>query len=327
MIEKKYLPSKNFLTALSIAVAFIFISIIINYWKSNTTKYTNSILSDSADDISAFVNLDSDKDGMPDWKESLYGTDSKLADTDADGTNDTEEISLNRDPLKPNTAQTGQEPNDKIDPAIIEKSQKIIDEYQKLSETDKFSRNLISNIIASQPASGPMDPDTMNSILEKSLSEIPQKNYNGVTKISDLNLLKTDSTNLNENMTNYAKSFSEETGKLIPFIGADLRIIDAYTSDTDTRATSEMMKLIDSYQSIVDNLIKMPVPVAIGYYDVNYHLKIINDLEIMIAIDRDVINSDKDSLSVFSNLAIFGATAKDLYSTLATVDGILKIQR
>ena len=128
-------------------------------------------------------------------------------------------------------------------------------------------------------------------------------------------------------MTNYAKSFSEETGKLIPFIGADLRIIDAYTSDTDPRAVSEMNKLIDAYQAIVDNLIKMPVPVAIGYYDVNYHLRIINDLEVMIAIDMDVISSDKDSLSVFSNLATFGATAKDLYSTLAIVDGILKIRR
>lgn len=71
----------------------------------------------------------------------------------------------------------------------------------------------------------------------------------------------------------------------------------------------------------------MPVPIAIGYYDINYHLRVINDLEIIMAIDRDIVNSNKDSLGIFSNLSIYSAVTKDLFSTLTIIDGILKISR
>lgn len=43
---------------------------------------------------------DTDKDGLPDWIEAAYLTDSSLSDTDGDGTNDGEEIVLGRDPRK-----------------------------------------------------------------------------------------------------------------------------------------------------------------------------------------------------------------------------------
>ncbi|MFH1454824.1 MAG: hypothetical protein ABIF22_00655, partial [bacterium] len=278
MINRKYLPSKKFLIALSIAVAVILIAIIFNYWKPNITKYKNPDLATNTNASSSFIEIDSDNDGLADWKENLYGTNPKNADSDGDKTSDLDEISQNRDPLKANTAPAEQEPNDKIDAAIIERNQKILEEYEKLSETDKFSRNLLSNIIASQPVSGSMDQNTMDSILAKAMGEIPQRNYAGITKVTDLNLLKTDSTNLNENMTAYVNSFRTETQKLIPILGSDINIINSYI-DGSTNTKSEMLKLTNKYQAIVNNLIKMPVPVVIGYYDINYHLEVINDLE------------------------------------------------
>jgi len=325
MINKKYLPSKKFLIALSIAIVIITITIVLSYWKPGTTKYKN-LISD-ANASSSVMNTDSDGDGLPDWKENLYGTDPHKADTDGDGTSDFDEIAQNRDPLKPNTAPKGQEPNDKIDPAIIEKSQKIVEEYKKLNETDKFSRDLFSNIIASQPTSGSMDQNTINSILVKALEEMPQKNYTGITKDTDLNLLKTDSTNLNKNMTDYINNFYKETQKLKPILGTDINIINSYILNSSTSTRLEMLKLTDKYQTIVNNLIKMPVPVAIGYYDINYHLTVINDLEIIIAVDKDIVNSDPDSLGIFPNLSIYKNVTENLFSTLSTIDSILKIQR
>jgi hypothetical protein len=325
MIDRKYLPSKNFLNALYISLVVIFLAIILNYWRSNTTQYTNDSLVTAPDTNLALANIDSDEDGLPDWKENLLGTNPKVADTDKDGTTDADEISQNRDPLKPNTAEKGEEPNDKTDPIIIEKNQKLIQEYENLTEIDKFSRNLVSNIVASQPVSGSMDQNTMNSILTKSLSEIPQKNYTGKTTIADLNLLKTDSTNIEKNMRDYTISYATQISKLILLLGTDLNLINSYISDGSTSARLEMLKLTDKYQSIVNELIKMPVPVAVGYYDVNYHLTVINDLEKLIAIDKDIVNSDKDSLGIFSNLSIYSAVIKDLFAILPVVDGILKI--
>ena len=326
-INRKYFPSKKFLIALSIAIIVIIVAIIFNYWKPNTTKYTNNNLAVDTNASSSIMNIDSDNDGLPDWKENLYGTDPKKADTDRDGTNDADEIAQNRDPLKPNTAPRGQEPNDKIDPAIVQENQKAIEEYEKLNEIDKFSRDLVSNVIASQPTSGSMSTDTINSILTKSLEEIPQKSYVGVTKDTDLNLLKTDGTNLAKNMTGYAKNFSTETNKLIPILGTDINIITSYISDGSTSTKSEMLKLTDKYQTVINDLIKMPVPVAIGYYDINYHLRVINDLEIIVAIDKDIVNSDSSSLGIFPNLSTYNNVTADLFSTLTIIDGILKIQR
>jgi len=51
---------------------------------------------------------DTDEDGLSDWKEILYGTDSLDTDTDKDGTGDGEEVRLGRDPLTKG-------PNDVID--------------------------------------------------------------------------------------------------------------------------------------------------------------------------------------------------------------------
>jgi hypothetical protein len=198
-INRKYLPSKNFVIALSIAIAIILISVVFIYWKPSVTKYKNP-----ADIASSTVmNIDSDNDGLPDWKEALYGTNPNKADTDGDGTNDGDEIAQNRDPLKKNTALFGQEPNDKIDTAIVEQNQKILDNYQNLSEIAKFSRDLVSNITASVPTNGTMSTDTVNSLVSYSLKDIPQKQYVSITKAEDLNLLPTDSTNLKKNFTNY----------------------------------------------------------------------------------------------------------------------------
>lgn len=326
MIDKKYLPSKKFLMALYTAVAIILVAVVLNYFQSNTTKYTNNSLASATDTANSFATLDSDHDGLPDWKEALYGTDPHKADTDGDGTSDLQEILQNRDPLKPNTAPPGQEPNDKIDPAIIEKNQTALVEYEKLNEIDKFSRNLVSNVIASQPTSGPMDQSAMDSILLKSLGEIPQKNYVAVTKSSDLNLLKTDNTNLVKNMTDYVNNFYLEIAKLPLLLGKDLNVISSYISNGNASDKLELLKIADRYQIIVNNLIKMPVPVAIGYYDINYHLNVINDLEIILAVDRDIANSDKDSLGIFPNMSIYNKASSDLISTLDTIGSILKIQ-
>ena len=328
MINKKYLPSKKFLIALTITVVLILVALGINYWKTNTISNSKNNLIAIASTTAPSIETDSDNDGLPDWKEALYGTDPHNPDTDGDGTNDGDEIAQGRDPLKANTAPKGQKPNDYISPEVIAKNKQIVDDYQALSETDKFSRNLISNIIAAQPQNGTISQDTTNAIITDSLQQIPQKNYTGVTKVTDLTLLQTDSTNLNKNMSGYAKNYFAETEKLRLFLGSDIYLIISYMSPNSTTTKSDILGVAKKYQNIVNALIKMPVPVAIGYYDINYHLTVINDLEKIIAIDKDAANSSGASaLDILPDLSIYGDTIKNLDSTLATIDSILKIQR
>ena len=327
MINRKYLPSKKFLISLSIAIVIIIIAISLNYWKPNTVKYDNAGIVASANASSSFnlSEIDSDGDGLPDWKEALYGTDPHKADTDGDGTPDGEEIALGRDPLKANTAPKGQTPNDFVDAGVIAQNQQAMEDYEKLSDTDKLSRDLVSNIFASQPASGVMDQNTVDSIVSTAVQEIPKKQFDGVTKITDLTLLETDSTNLSKNLGSYTASYYAETEKLRPILGTEINFITTFVTDNGTSSKSAILKTAGEYQSIVDDLIKMPVPVAIGYYDVNFHLAVINGLEKIIAIDKDVVNSN--GIGILVDLANYNVAMQNLISTLSQIDSVLKIQR
>lgn len=322
-IDKKYLPSRNFVIALSASITIILITLLVINSKSNTTNYINGGSTLGTNASSSVMNIDTDKDGLVNWKEVLYGTDPKVADTDKDGTSDLDEITQNRDPLKANTASKDQEPNDKIDQAIIEENQKAIEEYNKLSDQEKFSRNLLSNIIASQPTSGKMDEKTVSALVEQSLSEMPYKTYYGKTKTADLTLQKTTEADMVKNLTEYGKNFFTEMNKLKSVLFTDLPLMESYMTLGDAASKEGLSKVADKYQVIVNNLIKMPVPVAIGYYDINYHLTIINDLEKIIAIDKDIAGTSKNPFDTLSGIAAYNNTVEDIVSTLTTINGIL----
>ncbi|MFH0755319.1 MAG: hypothetical protein V1910_01470 [bacterium] len=325
MLNKKYLPSKKFLMALSTAILLIIIAIILSYWKPNITQYKNSNLAINA--TSSFKTLDSDNDNLPDWKENLYSTNPKMADTDKDGTSDFDEIAQNRDPLKTNTAPKNQEPNDKIDSIIIEKNQKMIEEYENLNATEKMARNLMSNFIASQPINGQIDKETINFLAQKSIQDIPQKEYIGITKESDLNLIAIDEKTFNRDLSVYTKSYYIETESFRKIVGQDLKIINIYISSGKNTET-EMEKITSKYQTIINNLIKTPIPALSGSSGAIYHLALINDLEKLIKLDNDIIKlSKKDMASVYSDLSVYNITTKELMVILSTLDNILKIKR
>ena len=328
MIDRKYFPSKNFLVALSIAIVIIIIAIIFNYWQPNTTKYTNDNLVSETDATSSQTsNVDSDNDGLPDWMENLYGTDPKKSDTDGDGTSDIDEIKANRDPLKANTALEGKEPNDKIDPQLIESEQKTTAEYEKLSPTEKMARNLFSNIIASQPVSGEMDQATTDGIVQKLINDFPQKTYSGITKESDLNLINTDPKTMGKDILTYAKSYFTQTEIFRKIMGQDLLIVNA-TSSSRTSQKAKMATITAKYQSVINNLIKMPLPANKNSYGEVFHLAIINNLETLIKIDNDIINvADSDTASTISMLTEYNNTMSNLTSALGQIDHVLKIER
>jgi len=329
MINRKYLPSKKFLMALYIAIAFILIAIIFNYLEPIVIKYlvSHPIADTTGVTVVVNIDLDSDNDGLVDWKENLYGTNPKLADTDGDGTNDVEEIALNRDPLKANTAPKGQEPNDKIDPAKIEESQRAIEEYQSLNATEKMSRDLMSDIFANQQISGAMDQQTIDSIVQKSIQDMPVKEYSGITKESDLNLIDVNEKTFNKDLAVYTKSYYNETESYRKVAGKDLNIINNYIS-TGNDVRTDMKQITLKYQTIINNLIEAPLPSLPDSSGTIAHLTLINDLEKLIQVDNDIINTNiKDMATIFSDLSVYNSTTKELLLALQVMDSMLKINR
>ncbi len=326
-IDRKYLPSKNFLIALSIAIVIIIIAVIVSSIDFNSKKQDNSNLESVFLSTLTKNNTDSDEDGLTDWLETLYGTNPNKKDTDDDGTTDGQEIKEQRDPAKANTAKEGETPNDKIDPIIIEQDKSMSDEYEKLNPTEKLARNIMSDIMASQPVSGTMDEETMNTIINKTLNEIPQKEFTGITKIEDLNFIKIDKNTISRDLGIYKNSYYKETEILRKILGTDLLTMSNYMIKEEEINEEEFSKVIEKYQSVVNNLVKMPLPANTKSAGAYYHLMMINDIEKIIAIDKDIVKSKDDNLSVLSNLSLLNKTLTDLASTLQVIDVTLDIKR
>lgn len=98
---------------------------------------------------------DTDGDGLPDWEESLWGTDLHNRDTDGDGTNDAEEIRLGRDPLIPG-------PNDRLTPETTPVYMRT--DIANLTTTQRFERDYYRGI-AQLIADGQLSDSTLQSLI------------------------------------------------------------------------------------------------------------------------------------------------------------------
>jgi hypothetical protein len=178
-IDPKYLPSRKFVIVLSSIIAVALIVLAFSFRRSGSYEATNdnSLTVAASSSFEAFKQVDSDHDGLPDWQEALYGTDPKNPDTDGDGTPDGEEIKEGRDPLKANTAPKGQEPNDKISAEQIAQDQKTLQEYNSLSLTDKYARDLFSQYIATKQVGSTLSQTDQEVLALSALPDIQVKTY------------------------------------------------------------------------------------------------------------------------------------------------------
>lgn len=328
MINRKYLPSANFVKAISIAVAIILIAVFFAYWwKPSTINYKNTAPVQLYASSTIMNNVDSDNDGLPDWLENLYGTDPHKADTDGDGTSDGDEVKINRDPLKANTAPAEQVPNDFIPKTLIENDQKVADEYASLNSTEKLARNLMSDILASQPTDGQtIDQSTMDTIVQKSMQDLPVLQYTGITKVSDLNIVKFDTAPLEKDVTAYKMGYYIQTENLKKIFGQDMVVLSKYMSASDV--SSRLSAVTDQFQIIINNLIKLPIPALPDTAAIKLHLGLINDLEKLLQIDNDVVKSyGNDTSRVFSDLSVYNNTVTEIGIITKAIDTALKIKR
>lgn len=181
---KKYLPSKKFLIILSsviVALAIIFIAkVFIDIRKK--TEIEKEIVTKKAIALrEEFLELDSDNDGLKDWEESLWQTDPNNPDTDGDKTLDGQEIKSYRNPLVP-------APNDILDQKEIAENKQKIDEFESLNQTEKFSRLLFSQYIATQGTNQVISGDDANYLVQDLLNSLPKGELPDKYQIKDLTI-------------------------------------------------------------------------------------------------------------------------------------------
>lgn len=110
----------------------------------------------------AATQIDSDKDGLTDWEESIYGTNPQKSDSDGDGYLDGEEVASSRDPLKKG-------PSD-----LIAKNK--INDTEEMTATQKFAELAVANYLTAFQTKNPAElkPEELDAILKDSFSNDPK---------------------------------------------------------------------------------------------------------------------------------------------------------
>lgn len=271
----KYLPSKKFLyTLFSIVLALAII-----WGVTSLPKKQKEIVTAVATQTSIaekFKLLDSDGDGVKDWEEALWKTDSKKADTDGDGTNDGEEIKANRDPLKANTALKNQEPNDKVDEKIIAADKKTDEEFAKLNNTDKFGRDLFSTYLATKKIDSAMTDSEKLGIANSVIDNLPPitfKVYGENEIVVSPNINSADLTNYSNNLAEIILINLRTRTEIIDDI-----ITDFSNTEDSAQAAAALERLdpiVQKNKLTVDKLLKLSIPKNL----VTEHLLILNAFE------------------------------------------------
>ncbi len=139
---KKFLPSKKFMFIIGGGLLLIVIIFLIFYLFSKREEYKSknvSALQIDHQTVAGLVQTDSDNDGIPDWEESLWGTDPKNPES-FDGIPDATYIANKKKALN-------------ISPDSVETD---------LTETDKFARNFFTTFSAMK-SSGQIDSTNINN--------------------------------------------------------------------------------------------------------------------------------------------------------------------
>ena len=109
----KTLQHKNVIMSAVVALS-IFLIALITLREQGGISDEQTLIAQTLPATQTTTDIDTDRDGLPDWKEKLYGSDINKLDTDGDGTNDGAEITQARNPVIRNTADTENPPNDKL---------------------------------------------------------------------------------------------------------------------------------------------------------------------------------------------------------------------
>lgn len=254
---------KKRIFVIALAVVFLVVLFLVKNKTSIKNVFTSSVQEESdglvfdTEPLSNLISKDTDKDGIVDWEENLWGTNPQKKDTNDDGVGDAQEIAK---------LKTEQGLNN------IEGESSLTDE-KNLTKTEQFSRELIATV-ATLSQNGGVDQETIDKIGLSLAEQVKNTPVEKVYKLSDLKITKDESVLAVQNYQNtmnsiYAKSTSTRTvmDVLQDFLGDG--------ENTNASVLEELDPINTQIKNVIDSLVKMNTPASLA----SLHLDMINGLQ------------------------------------------------
>ncbi|MEK7551483.1 MAG: hypothetical protein AAB532_02695 [Patescibacteria group bacterium] len=239
---------------------------------------------------------------MPDWEEKLWGTDPIKKDTDADGTPDSVEI----ENLKKEKGQNNEE-----GPALASGE-------EKLTETEKFSRELFSTMSALSQ-NGPLDQVTIDELGSSLAEQINNPRPKKAFLLSDLKIIKDDSSQAMKNY-NYTLDSIDKKYTTTPTVLNVLKKFVIDENNVDIGALVELDPIIENTNKSISEMLKMTVPQSLSLL----HLDLVNALERLVENVSDIKLYDNDPVVAFRGISQYDQNAKMLHSVFGNLKNVIQ---
>ena len=267
--------------------------------QGNGLTYNNIAIKD-------LVNKDTDGDGILDWEEGLWGTDPTKKET-TPGTPDS--VAINK--LK---SQMGQ---DQQGLPLLKGTDN--QGTEKLTQTEKFSRELFATIAAANQNGITMDQAAIDALSASLAEKIENPVVRKIFLPSDIKISEGDNT---EAVRNYGDALNN-IQKIYTVNYTVLDVLQEFMIDENNVNTSVLVKLgpiIVQTNKIIDVGIKTSVPKSLS----TLHLNVINSLERLSENLNDIKLYDTDPILSLGAIKQYNQNATTLDSDMSNLQNAIQ---
>ncbi|TSD03185.1 MAG: thrombospondin type 3 repeat-containing protein [Parcubacteria group bacterium Athens0714_16] len=256
--------------------------------------------------------IDSDNDGLPDWKEILWKTDPKVSDTDSDGMNDGEELKNNRNPIKP---APGDELTDEEIKSLNDPSN-YVSPFDRASKTDDFTQKFLTQYVLQKSLSEGVLDDVAKDVLIKSVlgetsTAMPFRTFS----VIDIKISEADNT---ATIKQYGNSVGEIIIKNNPGMTMEnmLKLLKTAVETKNSSGLEQLKTVIEKNTQIINESLKISVPRSA----VNIHVDFLNGMSRITEMILGMYKSINDPMFGLVVIGDYQATAVELKNTNTRIE-------
>lgn len=276
-------------------------------FQSESSLAQGGLVYSGDEQVGDLVNRDTDQDGVPDWEESLYGTDPTKKDTNGDGVPDNVEVARMQGASSQNgeinfNAQGGANGN-------------------SLTQTDQLSQELFSTVAALNQA-GQIDQNTVdtlsNSIAEKVQNSAPRK----IFLLADLKITQNDDRlavkNYNDTLNSIYSKYPLPKNTVVDVLSKF--VIDE--NNVDESVLPQLDPIIKQTNNIINAMATMKVPASLA----PLHLDMLNALEKLSENVSDIRQYDTDIIIAISGISQYQTSNEHLQVAINNLASAISVR-